>query len=83
MHEVGFLESPQWGLPDAPTLLVQAKHDSTLGQDHWKHLVDVHSRHDSNFEYHIVEELKHSKERSNEGRDTLISNWMNKESLFF
>ena len=83
VDDVEFLESPLWGLPDTPTLLVQAKHDSTLGQEHWKHLVDVHSRHDSNFEYHIVEKLKHSQERSNEGRDTLISNWMNKESLFF
>mgnify|MGYP001586431370 CR=1 FL=1 len=81
--DVEFLESPQWGLPDAPTLLIQAKHDSTLGQGHWKHLVDVHSRHDSNFEYHIVEELKHSQERSNEGRDELISDWMEKESLIF
>ena len=83
VNDVEFLESPQWGLPDAPTLLVQAKHDATLGQGHWKHLVDVHSRHESLFEYHIVEKLKHSQERTNEGRDMLISNWMKKESLFF
>jgi len=83
ISDVEFLESPQWGLPDAPTLLVQAQNDKTLGQKHWKHLVEVHSTSDSNFTYHIVEKLKHSQERTNEGRDELILNWMKEESLIF
>ena len=83
INDVQFLESPKWGLPSAPTLLVQAMHDKTLGQKHWKHLVDVHARFESNFTYHIVEELKHSQERTNEGRDQLIIDWMKEESLFF
>ena len=83
ISDVEFLESPYWGLPDAPTLLVQAQNDKTLGQKHWKHLVEVHSTSDSNFTYHIVEKLKHSQERTNEGRDELILNWMKEESLIF
>lgn len=83
IRDVEFLESPKWGLPDAPTLLIQAKIDKTLGQKHWKHLVEVHSKTESNFTYHIVEELKHSQERTNKGRDQLILDWMGKESLFF
>ena len=83
IRDINFLQSPQWGIPDAPTLLIQAKFDKTLGEKHWKHLVDVHSNADSNFNYHIVEELKHSQERSNEERDQLILDWMKEESLFF
>ena len=83
IKDIEFLESPNWGLPDAPTLLIQAKFDKTLGQKHWKHLVDVHSRCDSNFTYHIVEELKHSQERTNKERDQLILDWMDDESLIF
>lgn len=83
IKDIEFLESPKWGLPDAPTLLIQAKSDKTLGQKHWKHLVDVHSKCDSNFSYHVVEELKHSQERTNKGRDRLILDWMDEESLIF
>ena len=83
IQEVQDLESPDWGLPNAPTLLVQAKHDSTLGEEHWKHLVEVHSLNQSKFKYHIVENLKHSQERENEERDQLILTWMKEESLFF
>ena len=83
IKDIEFLESPNWGLPDAPTLLIQAKFDKTLGQKHWKHLVNVHSRCDSNFTYHIVEELKHSQERTNKERDQLILDWMDEESLIF
>lgn len=83
ISDVEFLESPEWGLPKAPTLLVQAKFDKTLGEKHWRHLVDVHSKSDSNFSYHIVEELKHSQERINKERDQLILDWMGDHSLFF
>ncbi len=83
IQEVQDLESPDWGLPNAPTLLVQAKHDSTLGEEHWKHLVEVHSLTQSKFKYHIVENLKHSQERENEERDQLILTWMKEESLLF
>ncbi len=83
IDHVEFLESPKWGVPDAPTLLVQAKDDTTLRDAHWKHLVDVHSKMESNFTQHIVENLKHSYERKNIERDQLIRHWLEKESLFF
>ena len=83
IKDVKDLESPEWGLPNSPTLLIQAKHDSTLGEEHWKHLVKVHSLTESKFKYHIVENLKHSQERENGKRDELILTWMKEESLLF
>lgn len=83
IHDIEFLESPKWGVPDVPTLLVQAMHDATLGEAHWRHLVEVHSKMDSNFTQHIVENLKHSHERTNKERDKLILQWMEEESLLF
>jgi len=83
IDDVEFLESPKWGVPDVPTLLVQAKHDATLGDAHWKHLAEVHSNIESNFTQYIVENLKHSYERKNIERDQLIQQWLEKESLFF
>ena len=56
---------------------------ATLGEAHWKHLADVHSKIQSNFTQHIVTNLKHSYERKNIERDQLIRQWLEKESLFF
>ena len=83
VESIEFLRTPNWGLPHCPTLLVQAKHDATLGRIHAELLIDVHSRMDSDFEYHIVENLKHSHEKRNPTRDELIRQWMNEQSLFF
>ena len=77
------LSTPKWGFPTCPTLLVQAKHDSTLGAKHAQLLIDVHRNRDSNFKYHIVDDMKHANEATNTVRDQLIRTWMNKESLFF
>ena len=77
------LSTPKWGCPTCPTLLVQAKHDSTLGAKHAQLLIDVHRNRESNFEYHIVEDLKHTHEATNTVRDQLIRTWMNEQSLFF
>ncbi len=76
------LSTPLWGLPSCPTLLVQAKDDATLGTIHADLLIDVHSKKESDFTYHIVEELKHSHERNNSSRDQLIEEWMKEKSLF-
>jgi len=77
------LSTPEWGLPNCPTLLVQAKHDSTLGTKHSGLLIDVHSNLDTDFTFHIVENLKHAYESKNDVRDSLIRNWMEEKSLFF
>ncbi|MGB1486989.1 MAG: alpha/beta hydrolase family protein [Candidatus Poseidoniaceae archaeon] len=83
VESIDFLRTPNWGLPRCPTLLVQAKHDSTLGEIHAELLINVHSSMDSNFKYHIVENLKHSHEKRNSTRDEFIRQWMNEESLIF
>ena len=77
------LSTPNWGCPTCPTLLVQAKHDSTLGTKHAQLLIDVHSARESNFAYHIVDDLKHTHEATNVIRDQLIRTWMDEQSLFF
>ena len=77
------LSTPNWGFPTCPTLLVQAKHDSTLGTKHAQLLIDIHHTHESNFKYHIVDDLKHANEARNAVRDRLIRTWMDEQSLFF
>ena len=38
---------------------------------------------DTDFTFHIVENLKHAYESKNDVRDSLIRNWMEEKSLFF
>ncbi|CAI8375551.1 MAG: Uncharacterised protein [Euryarchaeota archaeon UBA443] len=83
VESVEELITPHWGFPSCPTLLVQAKNDATLGTIHADLLIDVHSKNESDFTYHIVEELKHSHEKNNSSRDRLIEEWMEEKSLFF
>ena len=82
VSSIDFLRPPEWGLPRCPTLLVQAKHDSTLGLKHAELLIDVHGPLASNFTAHIVEDLKHAYESSNTTRDELIQDWIEEQSLF-
>ncbi len=83
IRSVEDLSIPNWGLPSCPTLLIQAKNDSTLGDRHAKLLIDVHNSRESTFEYHIVDTLKHANEANNTVRDQLIREWMGEQSLFF
>ena len=83
IQSVEDLSTPNWGFPSCPTLLVQAKIDSTLGEKHAQLLIDVHQSNESTFEYHIVDELKHANEANNTVRDQLIREWMDNNSLFF
>jgi len=80
---IDFLRTPEWGLPLCPTILIQAKHDTTLGLKHAELLIDVHEKTTSNFTYFIVDELKHSYEQENTVRDELIRSWLEENSLFF
>ena len=80
---IDFLRPPEWGLPQCPTILIQAKHDATLGNKHAELLIDVHNTSQSRFTYHIVEDLKHSYEQENTVRDGLIQTWLEEHSLFF
>ncbi|MAF94120.1 hypothetical protein CMO85_05615 [Candidatus Woesearchaeota archaeon] len=83
IQSVEELSTPNWGFPSCPTLLVQAKIDSTLGEKHAQLLIDVHQSNESIFEYHIVDGLKHANEANNTVRDQLIREWMDNNSLFF
>ena len=77
------LSTPNWGLPTCPTLLIQPKHDSTLGTKHAQLLINVHEARESKFVYHIVDDLNHTNEARNVGRDQLIRTWMDEQSFFF
>ena len=83
VNDVGDLATPNWGLPDCPTLLVQAKFDATLGKIHSELLIDVHSKIDTDFTFHITDKLQHAYESKNSHRDMLIEEWMREKSLFF
>ena len=83
VSSIAMLSTPEWGMPSCPTLLVQAKFDSTLGMKHAELLIDVHNNRQTEFKYHIVEDLKHAYEKTNTTRDALISKWMEEHSLLF
>ncbi len=77
------LSIPNWGLPDCPTILIQAKYDATLGLKHAQLLIDTHSKIKSNFQYYILDELKHANERHNSVRDEILFDWFEDQSLLF
>jgi len=83
VNSIDFLSTPNWGLPDCSTLLIQSMHDQTLGRLHADLLINVHSKRKTDFQYHIVEQLNHSHEKNNSIRDDLIEQWMDEHSLFF
>ncbi len=83
VKSIDFLSTPHWGLPECSTLLIQSMYDQTLGTIHADLLIKIHSERDTDFNYHIVEELKHSHEKENAYRDELIQRWMEEKSLFF
>ena len=81
VSSIAMLSTPEWGVPSCPTLLVQAKFDATLGTKHAELLIDVHDNRQTEFKYHIVEDLKHAYEKSNATRDALIGKWIEEYSL--
>ena len=83
VSSIAMLATPQWGLPNCPTILVQAMNDATLGRKHADLLIKTHEQESTDFEFHIVEELNHAYEKSNTTRDKLIQEWMEENSLLF
>lgn len=78
--EVGQLEwpdidIPNWGLPQVPILLLQAKNDTRLGRIHYDLIMDQNLE----IEAHLIDSLGHSKNRVNEDRDKLIVEWIEKK----
>jgi len=77
--EVGGLEwkdidIPNWGLPQVPILLLQAKNDTRLGRLHY----DLIMEQNLDVESHLIDSLTHSKNRINNERDELIVEWIEK-----
>lgn len=68
-------DTPDWGLPNKPTLILQAANDHILGREHYdlliKHL-------DVEHETHLIETLHHSQNIVDVERDEIIRHWIEK-----
>ena len=73
-------EMPQWGVPQEPTLLLQAHPDDRLGSTHHERLVRVMK--ESNLSFMLTEEyladLQHSGSAICISRDQAINRWIEK-----
>ena len=72
------VDVPIWGLPDKPTLIVQAANDERLGQIHHERLVESFKKSDrakllTNI---VLEDLTHAGARNCNSRNDAISNWL-------
>ena len=72
------VDVPKWGIPDKPTLVVQAGNDERLGEIHYQKLIESFTDKEllSNI---ILDDLTHAGARKNKNRDNVIENWI--ESL--
>ena len=66
------IDVPDWGLPQVPILLLQAKNDKRLGRYHYDLLMEQNLDIDA----HLIETLPHSRNRVNEERDKIITRWI-------
>jgi|TARA_B100001741_G_scaffold129353_1_gene106636 pimeloyl-ACP methyl ester carboxylesterase len=68
-------DTPNWGLPNIPTLVLQAADDHLLGREHY----DLLMKHlDVEHEAHIIQTLHHSQNQVDTERDELIMQWIEK-----
>ena len=74
---------PSWGVPLAPTLVLQAMNDTRLGRGHYDAAVKEFPK-SIPFEHHLIESLSHTGARTNEEREEILLNWLNEfDSLQF
>ena len=71
------IDMPHWGLPNVPTLLIQASKDNRLGRYHY----DLINMQDIEIYSHLIESLGHSNNRINSERDELILKWIDEMIL--
>ncbi len=71
------VDVPIWGIPDRPTLVVQAGNDERLGQVHYDQLIESFTNKVllTNI---VIEDLSHAGARENKGRDEVIEQWLEK-----
>lgn len=64
---------PKWGLPQVPTLTIQAEKDETLGRGHYDALVAAHTKaHD----HHLVSDLGHGADVANNALEGLVADFV-------
>lgn len=78
IHSLMQLDVPIWGLPQQPTLILQAEEDSILGRSHYDLLVSsmVDAGREEILTTHLIEDLPHSGARVNSKRTHHIAQWL-------
>ncbi len=78
IHSLRELDVPIWGLPQQPTLLLQAADDSILGRSHYESLVSsmIEAGREGILTAHLIEDLAHSGARTNSTRNHHIDQWL-------
>ena len=81
VHKLTSLEeadTPAWGLPSEPTLLVQAYPDERLGDLHHQRLTNAmeSAGRSDLLTVHLLGELDHSGANSNSARKAVIDRWI-------
>jgi pimeloyl-ACP methyl ester carboxylesterase len=80
IHSLMELDVPIWGLPQQPTLILQAEEDSILGRSHYDLLVSsmIDAGREEILTTHLIEDLPHSGARTNSTRNLRIEQWLEK-----
>ena len=78
IHSLTELDVPIWGLPQQPTLILQAEEDSVLGRSHYDLLVSsmIDAGREAILTTHLIEDLPHSGARTNSTRTHHIEQWL-------
>lgn len=73
------LDTPIWGLPKQPTLVIQAAEDNVLGRSHYDLLVTSmkEAGRESILEPHLLDQLPHTGAQVNSARTKIIERWIN------
>ena len=82
IHSLMELDVPIWGLPQQPTLILQAEEDSVLGRSHYDLLVSsmIDAGREEILTAHLIEDLPHTGARTNSTRNHHIEQWLEKHS---
>lgn len=78
IHSLIELDVPIWGLPQQPTLILQAEEDSVLGRSHYDLLVSsmIEAGRGEILTTHLIGDLPHSGARTNSTRTHHIEQWL-------
>lgn len=74
-HDLEQFDIPQWGMPQVPTLCLQAMTDSRLGREHYDATVEMMSESDL-LTHHLIESLTHSGSQTNDERESHLLDWL-------